>query len=184
MKSYLSAFLIIGLIGGLSCFTAQAQKFGYVDAEYILSQLPSYQKAQQEIGQDAGRWQEDIEGKFQAVEKLQADYYAEEPMLTDEMKQERQEEIKALMRQASEYQKKIFGYQGLYFSRKQELIKPALEELNEAVQKVARKERLEFIFTNTEGLTILYAEPRHDYTKKVLEELGLLKDEENPEKRD
>lgn len=114
---------------------------------------------------------------------MKEDFRAEELLLTDDMKEERKEEIQKQEQEVLELQSKYFGPNGLYFSRRNELIRPAQEELYEAVQKVARKNKLQYIFTNTEGLTILYAEIRHDYTEEVLEELGLGQEEENPENK-
>jgi outer membrane protein len=174
-------FIVLGIV--LCAIPAFAQKFGYVDADFILSKMPSYQKSQQDIEQAAQKWEEDIRKKFEAVEKLRKDLQAEELLLTEEMKAERLEEINKLYKEAADYQKKIFGYKGLFFSRQQELMKPAQEELHKALEKVVRKNKLQFIFSNTEGLTILYAEPRHDYTEEVLEVLGLKEEKQAPEEK-
>lgn len=163
----------------IPCF---GQKFGYIDADYILSQMPSYQKAQQDIQESASKWQEDIENRMAAVDKLKEKFKAEEILLTEEMRKERNDEIGKKEKEIRDYQKKIFGFQGLFFTRQQELMKPAREELNKSVEKVARREKIQILFSNSEGLTIIYAEPRHDYTEEVLQELGLLEPEENPEK--
>lgn len=166
--------------GSLFSFSmSYAQKFGYIDAEFVLKKMDAYQKAEQNIAESASKWQEDIDKRNTEVEKLRKEYLAQEILLTDEMKAEKKAEIQKKEDEARDMQKKIFGYQGLFFSRQQELIKPAMEELYKAVEKVARKNKLQFMFTNTEGLTVIYAEPRHDYTQEVLKELGL--DEENKE---
>jgi outer membrane protein len=163
--------------------SAFAQKFGYVDADFILTKMPAYEKAQQNIDESAKKWEEDIAKRFEAVEKLRKELQAEEVLLTDEMKTERKSEIDKLFKEAADYQKKIFGYKGLFFSRQQELMKPAQEELHKALEKVARKNKLQCIFSNTEGLTILYIEPRHDYTEEILKELGLAEEQQVPEEK-
>lgn len=170
----------------LCCFFssfAHAQKFGYVDAEFVLSQMPAYQKAQQEISESATKWESDISDKLTEIQKMKEEFRAEELLLTDDMKQERLEELKKKEKEVTDLQKKIFGVDGLFFNRQQELQKPALEEFYDACSKVARKESLQFIFNNAEGLTVIYAEPRHDYTEEVLEVLGLKKDPDNPEQK-
>lgn len=173
--------LILGFILSQEVF---AQKFGYVDADFILKKLPAYQKAEQNISEAASKWQEEIDKRQEEIEKLRKEFQAQEILMTDEIKAEKKAEIDKKANAARETQKKIFGYQGQFFTRQQELMKPAQEELYKAVEKVARKNKLQFIFTNTEGLTILYAEPRHDYTQEVLELLGLKEEQsENPEQK-
>jgi outer membrane protein len=170
-------------IGLFVSFSASAQAFGYIDADFILKQMPSYQKAQKEILEAAAKWREDIEKKNNVLQEKRGAYEAEKPLLTSEMIEEKEKELEEEAKRVQDMQQQIFGYEGLYFSRQQELIKPAQEELFNAVQKVARKKSLQFIFTNSQGLTIIYAEPRHDYTEEVLEELGLKEDPENPENK-
>lgn len=164
-------------------YSAQAQKFGYVDSDFVLNQMPSYQKARQEISEAAQKWETDIREKNAKVQKVKEDFRAEELLLTDEMREERTKEIEKMENEVRDLHQKYFGKDGLLFTRQLELTKPAQEELYAAVQKVARKNKLQFVFSNTEGLTILYAEPRHDYTEEVLAELGLGENAEleNPE---
>lgn len=159
-----------------------AQKFGFIDADFILGKMEEYQTAQQAIQEAAGKWQEDINAKRQELEEMRSQYEAEEIMLDDDMKQERLQEIKKKDDEVSELQQKIFGYQGLFFNRQKELIRPAQEKLYEAVQKVARANKLQVVYSNSEGLTIIYLEPRHDYTEEVLKELKLFEEpQESPE---
>jgi outer membrane protein len=161
--------------------TSLAQKFGFVDADFVLKKLSSYEKAQANIQEAAARWQLDIDKKFTAVEDKRAEYLAEEVLLTEEMKLEKKAEIKKLDEEAREYQKKIFGYQGQFYTRQQELLKPAIEELHKAIAKISQKNKIQIMLSNSGGLTILFTEPRHDYTEEVMKELGLLEDEKAPE---
>jgi outer membrane protein len=165
----------------LSFQTSWAQKFGFVDADFVLKKLASYEKAQANIQEAATRWQVDIDKKFTAVEDKRAEYLAEEVLLTEEMKLEKKAEIKKMDEEAREYQKKIFGYQGLFYTRQQELLKPAIEELHKAIAKISQKNKIQIMLSNSGGLTILYTETRHDYTEEVMKELGLLEAEKAPE---
>ena len=162
---------------------AHSQKFGYVDADFILSKMPSYQKAQQNIDEAAKKWEEDVQKKFASVDKLRKSYQAEEVLLTDDMKEERLKEIEKADLEARDYQRKIFGYKGQLYTRQQELIKPAQEELHKALQKFARQEKLQVIFNNSEALSILYIEERHDYTEEVLKSMELSENKGNPENK-
>ncbi len=162
----------------------QAQKFGYIDADFVLTQMDEYKEAMKEIQESVSKWRADIDKKNSEVQKMLDSYKAEEILLTPEMKTERKAAIDEKEKEVQELSNKIFGPDGQFFARQQDLIKPAQEKLYEAVQKVARRNKLQFIFTNTEGLTMIYAEPRHDYTEEVIEELGLNQPEENPEDGD
>ncbi|RYF73572.1 MAG: OmpH family outer membrane protein [Cytophagaceae bacterium] len=151
-----------------------AQKFGYVDTEFIFSKLPEYRKAQDGIDQFADRWSKDILDKQLEIEKMQRAYQAEEILLTDDMKRERQRVIGDKEREAREYNNKVFGYEGMLFQKKKELMKVPMELLNRALDKVASQRKLDFIFDKaSEGMLMLYTNPRHDYTDYVMEEMGL-----------
>jgi outer membrane protein len=118
-----------------------------------------------------------VQAKLKAVERMQAKYIQEEILLTAEMKDERQKDIAKKEQEAREYQKKIFGYEGLLFQRRQELIKPAQEELQKAVKRVARRYKIQVIFDKSSDLIMIYASPTHDYTERVLVELGLAEED-------
>src|SRR5258706_12581543 len=150
-----------------------AQKFGYIDSEFILSKMPEYAKAQNEIEQYSAAWQKEIEEMQQKVNSLYAMYQAEQVLLTEEMRQEKQDEIKKKENELKEYQKKVFGFGGLFFLKKQELIKPLQDKVFDATEKVAKANRLAIIFDKAGELVMIYTDPRHDYTDFVLEELGL-----------
>ncbi|GAB3712498.1 hypothetical protein GCM10027592_50970 [Spirosoma flavus] len=153
--------------------TAQAQKFGYIDSEYILSKMPEYQKALTEIDKFADKWSKDIQDKYVEIEKLQKAYQAEEILLTEDMKRERQRIISDKEREAREYNNKVFGYQGYLFEKKKELMKTPLDLINKALEKICAQRKLDFIFDKASDFVMLYTNPRHDYSDYVMEELGL-----------
>lgn len=152
---------------------AQAQKFGYVDTEFVFSKMPEYQKALQEIDKFADKWSKDIQDKYVEIEKMQRAYQAEEILLTDDMKRERQRALSEKEREAREYNNKVFGYQGLLFEKKKELMKAPMELVSRAIEKVASQKKLDFMFDKASDFVMLYTNPRHDYTDYVMEELGL-----------
>ncbi len=165
-------FVVLCVFG---CFQPSwGQKFGYVDTEFIFSKLPEYKKAQEGIDQFADRWSKDILDKQAEIEKMQRAYQAEEILLTDDMKRERQRVIGDKEREAREYNNKVFGYEGMLFQKKKELMKPPMELVQRALEKVASQRKLDFVFDKaSEGMLMLYTNPRHDYTDYVMEELGL-----------
>ncbi|MBL7864449.1 MAG: OmpH family outer membrane protein [Cyclobacteriaceae bacterium] len=152
---------------------AEAQKFGYIDTNFILGKMPEYLKAQSEIEQLSTGWQKEVEDLQRGVDVLYTSLKAEEVLLTEEMKEERLTLIHKKEAELKEYQRKVFGFGGLFFLKKQELIKPLQDKVWEAVEKVAKQNRLAIIFDKSGELVMIYTDPRHDYTDFVLEELGL-----------
>lgn len=158
---------------------AWAQKFGYVDSEYIMSKMPEYGAAQQELNTLSQNWKKDIESMRKDLDKMYRAYQAEEVLLTEPMKKKRQDEILKKEQDIKAYQNKIFGYEGTLFKKRQELTKPVQDKVFEAIEKVAKKKQLAIVFDKAGDLTMLYTNPTHDYTEFVLEELGLGSEERN-----
>lgn len=152
---------------------ALAQKFGYIDSKFILSKMPEYKQASTELGAQSQKWQSEIEALRNEVDKLRKEYMAEEVLLTDDMKKERQTVIAKKEKDAREAQNKAFGFEGLYFLKKQELVKPLQDKIFEAVEKVCKKKKIAIMFDKAGDLVMIYTNPAHDYTDFVLEELGL-----------
>lgn len=178
MKKFLFIFLSCFLLASVS----QAQKFGYIDSNFILSKMPAYSKVQQEIDKSAETWQREVEKMQQDVDRLKQEYRVEEVLLTDEMKKKRLAEITAKEAAVREYQQKVFGYEGLMFKRRQDLMRPIQDEVFTAVEKVAKAKRLQIIFDKSGDLVMIYTDPVHDYTEYVLEELGLASELQNTNK--
>lgn len=169
MKKLLFLILVIILTAPVSF----AQKFGYVDSEFILSKMPAYNTAQKEVDKLSENWQKDIEARYKEIDKMYKSYQAEEVLLTEEMKKKRQNEIVDKEKEVKEYQKSIFGFEGQLFKKRQELIKPVQDQVYEAIEKVAKQKALQIVFDKSGGLVMLYTNPVHDYTEFVLEALGL-----------
>lgn len=167
----LQVLVLLGLFG---VNIAEAQKFGYIDSEFILSKMPEYKKAQDEIDQLSAAWEKEIADMQTKVEALYSAYNAEQVLLTEEMKAARMDEIRKKEGELKDYNKKVFGFEGLFFLKKQELIRPLQDKIWDAVEKVSKSNRLAIIFDKSNGtLVMIYTDPRHDYTDFVLEELGL-----------
>ena len=149
-----------------------AQKFGYVDTDYILAQMPEYKEAQAEHERLSKSWQSEIQQMYQVIEGMYSELQAEEVLLTAEMKEERMAEIRAKEEEVREYNNQVFGYNGLFFLKKEELMKPVLEAVFEATEKVSKQNRIQFMFDKAADMVMLYTDPIHDYTDYVLEELG------------
>jgi outer membrane protein len=150
-----------------------AQKVGYLDMKFILSKMPEYKKAEDELGKTSANWQKEVEDMFAEVAKLRQEYLAEEILMTEEMKKERMAIIIEKEKKAKERQSKIFGFEGLLFLKRQELMTPVQDKAFDAVEKVCKKRKVQMMFDKSSDITLIYMEPKHDYTDYVLEELGL-----------
>ncbi|MFZ6013380.1 MAG: OmpH family outer membrane protein [Bacteroidota bacterium] len=169
MRVYL--ITIFFLIFGLNF--VNAQRFGYIDTDFILNKMPEYKKAQDEINQLSEAWEKEIQEMSKKIEALYSSYQAEQVLLTEEMKKERTTAIQKKEAELKEYQKKVFGFGGLFFLKKQELIKPIQDKVWDAVDKVAKQNNLAIVFDKAGELVMIYTDPRYDYTDFVMDELGL-----------
>ncbi len=152
--------------------TAFAQKFAYVDTDYILKSIPAYESAQEQLELMSKDWQVEIESKYADIEKMYKEYQAEKVLLTEDMKQKREEEIVQKERQTKELQKKYFGADGDLFKKRQELIKPIQDDIFNAIKDLATSGGYAFILDAAGGATFLYSDPKYDKSDDVLQKLG------------
>jgi outer membrane protein len=151
-----------------------AQKFGYIDTEFITSKMPEFQKVQTALNEKTKIWLKEVADKQEAVTQLEKEFHLEELLLTDELRQQRLATIKLKDQEAKAYQEKVFGEEGELFKAKQNAMKPILDEISKALERVVRQKRLDFVFDKAnDGLALIYTNPIHDYSDYVLEELGL-----------
>jgi outer membrane protein len=173
MKLIFKSTLLLGLIAVMST-QVNAQRFAYVDSDYILSQMPSYKSAQNQIDEKSKKWQEEIDNKFEAIDKLYKQYQAEKVLLTKDMQTKRENEIIEKEREAKKLQNDKFGYEGELFKKREELIKPIQDKVYEAINKVAKNNGLDFIFDKSGDMLMLVSNPKYDRSDEVLEELGVV----------
>lgn len=150
-----------------------SQKFGYVDTNFILSKMEEYKEAQTEIEKVSVQWQDEVQKMYLEIDQMYSEFKAEEVLLTKGMKDDRLAAIKKKENEVKDYQKKVFGFEGLFFLKKQELMKPVQDKVFDAVEKVAKNNRLQIVFDKSGDLVMIYTDPIHDYTDYVLEDLGL-----------
>jgi outer membrane protein len=150
-------------------------KFGYVDTDYILSQIPEYKAAQSELDKTSLQWQKEIDAKYAEVDKLYKAYQADAILLTDEMKKKRENEIVNMEKEAKDLQKQRFGVDGELFKKRQELVKPIQDKVYNAIKAVAEKSGLGFILDKSGQVAILYANNKYDKSDDVLSYLGYKK---------
>jgi len=152
---------------------SQAQKFAYIDTEYILSKVPQYQDAQKQLDALSEQWQKQVEKRYEAIEKMYKDLQAEEILLTESMKNKRQEEIIEKEQEARDFQKKKFGVDGELFKKRKELIKPIQEKIYKAVQETANVGKYSVIFDKASAATMVFSNPKYDKSDDVLRRMGI-----------
>ena len=164
--------LLIFLVFNSNLF---AQKFGYVNSEFILNNMKEYKEAISEIESLSKAWEKEISDMYIEIEKKEIELKTEEILLTKEMFEDKRHKLDEEWKEIKNYQQKVFGFEGLYFLKKKELIQPIQDIIFEAVERVAKKNRLQIIFDKSSEPVLLYTNPIHDYTDYVIEDLGLTK---------
>jgi outer membrane protein len=149
------------------------QRYAVIDSKYILEKLPEYKAAQLKLDQFSEQWQQEIDKKSAALDKMYKDYDAEQVMLSDDLKKKREDELFNNDKELKDLQRKRFGYEGDIFKKRQELIKPIQDRVYNAVQKLAASKLYDFILDKSEGITVIFADPKLDRSDDVLKELGV-----------
>jgi outer membrane protein len=166
---------IIASIIALIAFTgfASAQKFCFVDTDYILNQSPAYQQAQDQLNQLSVGWQKEVEAKYAEIDALYKNFQQEQLLLTDELRQKREAEIVEKEKDAKEFQKSKFGVDGELFKKRQELVKPIQDQVYNAVKEMAERGGYGIVFDKASSdITMLYTNSKYDKSDDVLEILG------------
>jgi outer membrane protein len=165
--------LFIGLLVFTAAFSSFAQRYAVIDSKYILSKLPEYTEAQQKLDQFSKMWQQEIDQKSAELDKMYKDYDAEKVMLSDDLKKKREDEIYNKEKALRYLQRQRFGYQGDLFKKREELIKPIQDKVYNAIQKLAVAKLYDFILDKSDGITVIFADPKLDKSDDVLKELGV-----------
>ncbi|MBC7412026.1 MAG: OmpH family outer membrane protein [Bacteroidia bacterium] len=169
-KIFLTAALIAttGLV-------SMAQKFAYVDSEYILGQVPEYKTAQGQLDALSLQWQKEVEAKYTDIDKMYKAYQAEQVLLSEDMKRKREDDIIAKEKEAKDIQKAHFGVEGDLFKKRQELVKPIQDKIYNAIKEMAEKTQLKIIFDKGSELNMIFADPKLDKSDDVLVLMGYKK---------
>ena len=153
--------------------SVQAQKYAIIDTKYILDKMPEYKTAQKQLDDVAAGWQKEIDGLQQELDKMYKDFEAEQVMLSDDLKKKREDQLFVKEKTLRDLQKSRFGFEGELFKRRQDLIKPVQDKVYNAVQKLAVQRGYDFILDKSEGITVIFADPKLDKSDDVLKELGI-----------
>ncbi len=160
------------ILAVVACVAASAQKFALVDMEYIFSNVPSYEMANEQLNQLSQRWQKEVEAVSKEAENMYNSYLADKVFLTDEQVKKREADIVAKEKSATELRYRYFGPEGELYQKRQTLLKPIQDEVYNAVKKVAEERGYQAIFDRASSSDIVYASPRIDISNEVLAKLG------------
>ena len=165
--------LFIAVFIAATAVSSHAQRYAVIDSKYILDKMPEYTEAQQKLDQFSKMWQQEIDQKSAELDKMYKDYDAEKVMLSDDLKKKREDEIFNKEKALRDLQRQRFGYQGDLFKKREELIKPIQDKIYNAIQKLAVAKLYDFILDKSDGITVIFADPKLDKSDDVLKELGV-----------
>jgi len=166
--------ILIGITSLLMvAFSAQAQKYAVIDTRYILDKMPDYKTAQKQLDDVAAGWQRDIDAEQAVLDIMYKNFEAEQVMLSDELKKKREDQLFNKEKALRDLQRKRFGFEGDLFKKRQELIKPIQDKVYNAVQRMAVNRGYDFVLDKSEGITIIFADPKLDKSEDILKDLGV-----------
>jgi outer membrane protein len=151
----------------------RAQLYAVVDTKYILDKMPEYKDAQKQLDLVSAQWQKEIDDRQEILNKMYKDYDAEQVMLSDDLKKKRQDELYNKEKEVRDLQRKRFGFEGDLFKKRQELVKPIQDKVYNAIQQIAVNRMYDFILDKSEGITVIFADPKLDKSEDVLKALGI-----------
>ncbi len=165
-------FVALMVLGTTMSVKAQ-QRYAVIDTKYILERIPAYKEADAKLKLIGEQWQKEIDDLQVQLDKMYKNYESEQFMLTEALKKKREDELFEKEKQVRDLQKKRFGYEGDLFKERQRLIKPVQDKVYDAIQKIATSRSYDFVLDKSEGITIIFADPKLDKSDDVLKELGI-----------
>ncbi|MCK5782383.1 MAG: OmpH family outer membrane protein [Flavobacteriales bacterium] len=159
---FIISFILVG-------FSASAQRWAYVDTEYILQNLPKYREAQGQLDKMARDWQKEIDAEIRSLNKLTVSLENERVLLTKDLIEEREVSIDEKTKEIEKLQQKRFGAEGDLITQRKQLVKPIQDQVFNAVQTIAKKKRYDAVFDKSSDLIMLYYNKKYDISDKVLD---------------
>ena len=151
---------------------ASAQKYALIDMEYILKNIPAYERAAEQLNQISKKWQSEVETLAQDAQNMYKNYQSESVFLSEEQKAQKEQEIIAKEREAAELRRKYFGQDGELFKKRESLMAPIQDEVYNAVKDIAEQKSHSMVIDRASASDIIYASPRIDISNEVLAKLG------------
>jgi outer membrane protein len=150
-----------------------SQSIAVVDTKYILDKMPEYKDAQKRLDQTSMQWQKEIDDRQAALDKMYKEYDAEKVMLSDTLRKKREDQLFNKEKEVRDLQRKRFGFEGDLFKMRQELVKPIQDKVYNAIQQLAVNRIYDLILDKSEGITVIFADPKLDKSEDVLKSLGI-----------
>jgi len=165
--------LFVFVLATMFAFTAGAQKIAYVDVNKVLDSMSDYKAAQKKIDDEAAKWRREIAEEYDVIKGMYNKYQAEQVLLSDEVRRQREDEIMNKENTVREMQKNKFGPEGALFKKRRELVQPIQEKVYTAIEEYANSKGYDFIFDKGSASGMIFSNPRYDKTEDVMKELGL-----------
>ena len=154
------------------CFAANAQKFALIDMEYILKNIPAYERANEQLNQISKRWQSEVEAVSLEAHTLYKNYQSEAVFLSEEQKIKKEEEIVAKEKEAQELKRKYFGPEGELYKKRESLMAPIQDEIYNAVKDICELKKYTMVIDRSSAVSLIYSSPSIDISADVLTKLG------------
>ncbi|MDM8336503.1 OmpH family outer membrane protein [Mediterranea massiliensis] len=168
MKKSLTLMFLL-LIGAL---TANAQRFALIDMEYILKNIPAYERANEQLNQASKKWQNEVEKLAEEAKTMYKNYQSESVFLSEEQKSQKEEEIVNKEKEAAELRRQYFGPDGELYKKRESLMKPIQDEIYNAVKEIATQKGYSVVVDRASAGSIIFASPSIDISNEVLAKLG------------
>ncbi|MBE6302385.1 MAG: OmpH family outer membrane protein [Bacteroidales bacterium] len=165
-------FLLLALFAIISAVSVNAQKFALMDMEYVLKNIPAYERANEQLTQQSKRWQAEVDDLTVEAQNLYKKYQSESIFLSDEQRTKREQEILAKEKLASELKRKYFGPEGELYKKRESLMAPIQDEIYNAVKEICESKGYSAVVDRASAVSIIYASPKIDISNEVLAKLG------------
>lgn len=167
--------IILTVLVLAATLSGAAQKFAFVDSEYIRNNIPAFTAAQQQLDKLSEGWEKEVADGYAAVESMYKNYQAEVVLLSQDQKKNREDAIIAKEKEIKDLQNKYFGMEGELYKKREELVKPIQDEILKAIKEMSVEGSYAVIFDTSTGSNILFANPKFDLSDQVLQKLGYKK---------
>ena len=165
-------FLLVCFITLSAALTANAQKYALLDMEYVLKNIPAYERANEQLNQVSKKWQAEVEALNTEASTMYKNYQNEMVFLSQEQKKARQEAIMKKEKDASDLKRKYFGPEGELFKKRESLMSPIQEEIYTAVKEIAELRGYSLVLDRSSDTGVIYGSPKADISNEVLQKLG------------
>ena len=169
---HMKKLVLILLLFTVSAGFGFAQKYAYVDTQYILGNIPSYKAAQEQLDKVSQQYQKELEMIHSELDKMYKDFQAESVLLSDDMKRKREDMIITKEKEYKKLQRQYFGAEGDLFQKRQSLIKPIQDDVFKVIQEVAEQGAYSIIFDKAGSLSMIYTNSKYDLSDQILQKLG------------